>query len=61
MQGRPLELRHGKPVWAVGLSSDGKTCQFKGGVAEAVGVAKVCQPHFWREGKRAKKFFRVSL
>ena len=27
----------GKPVWAVGLSFDGKTRQFKGGVAEAVG------------------------
>ena len=26
----------GKPVWAVGLSFDGKTRQFKGGVAEAV-------------------------
>ena len=36
MQGQPLELRHGKPVWAVGLSFDGKTRQFAGGVAEAV-------------------------
>ena len=26
----------GKPVWAVGLSFDGKTRQFAGGVAEAV-------------------------
>ena len=26
----------GKPVWAVGLSFDDKTRQFKGGVAEAV-------------------------
>ena len=26
----------GKPVWAVGLSVDGTTRQFKGGVAEAV-------------------------
>ncbi|MBR4170490.1 MAG: AAA family ATPase, partial [Kiritimatiellae bacterium] len=26
----------GKPVWAVGLSFDGKTRQFKGGVAEAL-------------------------
>ncbi len=28
----------GKPVWAVGLSFDGKTRQFKGGLAEAVNV-----------------------
>ena len=26
----------GKPVWAVGLSFNGKTRQFKGGVAAAV-------------------------
>ena len=28
----------GKPVWAVGLSFDGKTRQFNGGLAEAVNV-----------------------